>query len=733
MKDFLIAIVFGGLFLVPLLPFYVETDFFFPFITGKNFAFRIIVEIVFAAWVLLALYDKQYRPKFSWLLPALGSLLLVMFFANLLGEYPTQSFMSNFERMDGYVTLVHFVMFSVVLGSVLATQKLWSYFIHMSLGVALLVALYGLGQQAGVFEGARDRVDSRLGNAAYMAVYMLFHIFFVYYLSFKNKSKTHRVWYILIGLVFVYTLLQTGTRGTFLGLVGGTAVTVFYIALFARKNVQLRKYAIGGMAALMLLAGGFVAVRDMDFVQQGPLKRIANINLERDLEVRMTIWGIAYEGVKERPLLGWGQGNFNYVFNEHYLPELWNVEQWFDRVHNIVFDWLIAGGILGLLAYLSIIATIVYYVVVVPIVLRRESPFSVPEQAILFGLLVAYFLHNLVVFDNIISYIFYGVMIAYIHHKVAKPIPAIDRINVSKQMAEQFAIPIVVIVTSMTVYMVNVPGLLAAGDIIDALRASGTGKGIGLEEFDRALNRNSFAEQEIVEQLIQHTNSKVNDQNFSVEDRQRLITRTEQAALTLVNHKPGDARVHNFLASLYRSAGQIEKAREQAEIAHTLSPQKPILIIEQALIELQVEDYEAARTLLEEAYKLAPDNYTTVSFLAATMMFQGEVEEAKILVGDKFKEHFAMRDISIRSVQAAGDVEYLKEILEIRIGREPNNPQYRASLASLYYDEGDIEMAVAILEEAAALSPAFAPAARCFINNIEEGVDPSTPCVESAN
>ena len=46
MKDMLQAVVFGGLFLVLFLPLYVENDFFFPFITGKNFAFRIIVITV---------------------------------------------------------------------------------------------------------------------------------------------------------------------------------------------------------------------------------------------------------------------------------------------------------------------------------------------------------------------------------------------------------------------------------------------------------------------------------------------------------------------------------------------------------------------------------------------------------------------------------------------------------------------------------------------------------------
>jgi len=37
MKDVLKMVVFAGLFAVPFLTLYVESDYFFPFITGKNF------------------------------------------------------------------------------------------------------------------------------------------------------------------------------------------------------------------------------------------------------------------------------------------------------------------------------------------------------------------------------------------------------------------------------------------------------------------------------------------------------------------------------------------------------------------------------------------------------------------------------------------------------------------------------------------------------------------------
>ena len=107
MKDFLKFFVYAGLFAVPFLTLYVENDYFFPFITGKNFWFRILIDGTLIAWLLLALYDSKYRPKFSWIMGSFAALLGVMLVANAQGLHPTSSFWSNFERMDGYVSLVH--------------------------------------------------------------------------------------------------------------------------------------------------------------------------------------------------------------------------------------------------------------------------------------------------------------------------------------------------------------------------------------------------------------------------------------------------------------------------------------------------------------------------------------------------------------------------------------------------------------------------------------------------
>ena len=57
---------------------------------------------------------------------------------------------------------------------------------------------------------------------------------------------------------------------------------------------------------------------------------------------------------KERPIFGWGPENFSIALEKHYLPQF---EVWYDRAHNVFFDYLTQTGILGLLSYLGIFAT----------------------------------------------------------------------------------------------------------------------------------------------------------------------------------------------------------------------------------------------------------------------------------------------------------------------------------------------------------------------------------------
>jgi len=716
MKDIAKALVYGGIFLVPCIVLIISNSLFFPFITGKNFTFRIVVEIIFAAWIILAFYDVQYRPRFSWIAASFLTLLGVMFFANLFGESPYHSFWSNFERMEGYVTLVHTFMYMIVIGSVLKTEKVWDWFFLTTIGVAIVLSLYAFAQLSGNIDIRQGgwRLDGTLGNSAYMAIYMLFHTFIAFFMFLRTESRGMRYVYGGLALLFMYLLVQTATRGTILGLVGGSFIMVTYIALFAKDHPSVRKFAVGGLVSLVAVVALFVTFKESTFIQSNPyLERVASISLA-EASNRFNIWGMAFQGVKERPLLGWGQGNYNYVFNEYYKPELHGQEAWFDRVHNIVMDWLIAGGFIGMVAYFSILGSAVYYLFFRPLLKREDNAFTVVERGVLIGLLAGYTIHNFFVFDNIVSYIFYGTILGYIHARVGVTIPRIDNWKIDTRIVEQVVVPVVGVLCLVTVYYVNVPALRAAGDVIDAFRTQDPS--VMLASFETALSRNSFGNQEIREQMTQRVQSVLQSAEVPESIKERASTRVEEELLKQLAEKPNDARIEVFISSFYRMIGDLDKATVHLESARTLSPQKQLIIFEQGFAELQKQNYEQAKQFFKEAFELAPQFDEPRVLYAMSAIYSGNVELVDELIQTPSqKVAFATNQSAIQAAYQAQLYPLLREMFDIQIEQSPTDPQARTNLAYILNESGDVSGAIAVLTQAGQDIPTFKAQADQFI------------------
>jgi O-antigen ligase/tetratricopeptide (TPR) repeat protein len=744
MKDIIKVLVYTCLFAVPVLTLYRADTMFFPYITGKNFWFRMIVEAVVGLWFILCLYDKSYRPRFSWILVAFSTLIGVMALATLNAENVSIALWSNFERMDGYITLIHVYAYFVVLGSVLKTKNAWLYFFHWTLLVSALVAFIGLGQLAGT---TNVRVDSTLGNAAYMAVYMLFHIFFLIYLFSQIKNTPYRIVNGVIIAIFTFVLLETGTRGTAIGLVVGFLATVTYIALFAKNYPQVRRYAAGSLAILVLLLGSFYAVRNTQYVQNSAaLARVANISLGHDLSIRTIIWGMSIEGIKERPLLGWGNGNFNYVFNSQYDPRLYAQEQWFDRVHDIFFDWLIAGGVLGFLAYFSIFASLFYYLVVRPL-RAGGNEFTLVERGILLGLIIGYILHNVVVFDNIVSYIFFAATLAFIHSRVATDMPKVQAFKMPEQIVAQVVAPIVAIVFAVIIYTVNVPNIQAAHILITALQTKDMG--LQLDVFKHALELRTFAKQEIIEQLAQQAMNIANSQggaNVTPEVKAEYLKTAEAQLLALVAEKPHDARIGVFLASYYRSTGQNAKAETVLATARKDTPKKQSLIVQQGAVALALGKNTEAESFFKEAYELDTTNDEAREYYVAALIAVNKVAEAKKEMADAgpaFKDRIASSDFILGALSGIKEYGLMTELYEKRLAKDPTVVQNWASLAFMYYQIGKAtstavadrvtytSKAIDTLTRGAEANPSFKTTAECVISNIKADRAPDLGCTSS--
>ena len=183
-------VALGAFFLIPFTPLIVADPYFFPFITGKAFFFRILVEVAVAAWVVLALLDREYRPRFSWIGAAVVAFVVWMFIADLFAVNVLKAFWSNFERMEGWVLLVHLLGFFFAASAVLRVEKKWRAWFLTSLIVSIVISAYALLQLGGalaIHQGS-TRIDATFGNSAYLAIYFLFNVFIALWLALTEKQ-----------------------------------------------------------------------------------------------------------------------------------------------------------------------------------------------------------------------------------------------------------------------------------------------------------------------------------------------------------------------------------------------------------------------------------------------------------------------------------------------------------------------------------------------------------------
>jgi len=734
-------IIIGGIFLIPFIPFIVPDSMFFPFITGKNFAFRVLVELLVGAWIFLAIVDPEYRPRFrtrgadgserpAWILIAISAFVGIMLVAALLGENVTKSIWSNYERMEGWITLIHLLGFFLVTTSVLQTEKLWHRLFQVSLGASVIMGIYGLYQLGGVLEIHQGgvRLDGTFGNATYLAVYALIHTFLAVFLAIRTKAGAY-MWsmYGVVALLNLVMLYNTATRGAILGMIGGALLVTLLIALFGKQeHPQLRKWAIGGIGFVVLLVGGFWLAKDTSVVQDSAvMSRFANISFDSGtVQSRFTIWEMALEGFQEHPIIGWGQGNFGLLFNKYYKSSLYNQEPFFDRAHNVFLDWLTAGGVLGLTAYLSIFVAILY------ILWRRVRALSFLEKSIITGLLVAYFFHNIFVFDNLMSYVLFMMLAGYVHvRSLAGTERGIGGEHTPRASVMQVSGAVLVILTIAIVYQVNAKPLLANRGIIQGFaQLQQNGPHASQESFERAIGYGTYGTPEAREHFVQTAQRVVGAQQIPEQARQEYAGAAFEQMEQQVSETPNDARYRLILASFAGTIRQYEKAVEEFNTAIDLSPGKQAIYIGLAQLHANNQKYEKALSVAQEGYELYTDNPNARDAYAATAIQVGNYALAEELLIPAYGTIVVPDDQFVRAFSVQEDYENIIKIWKKRIaemqkeGRD--NAQFHISLAASYLNNGDRQLAIDELEKAMELNPDFTDQGQYYIDEIKAGRTP---------
>ena len=725
------AILIAGVFALPFVCLIVTSSLFFPYITGKNFTFRVIVEILLGTWLVLALVYPKYRPRRSWILAAFSLFVFIIAIADAQGVNPFKSFWSNYERMDGWVTIAHLLAYLIVVSCVMQTEKLWRRLFQVSLAISAYLSIYGFLQVAGTLAigqggggGLGARVDATFGNPIYLAVYMLFHIFLAALLwahEWAERPRGKR-WlasslYCAVIVFDTIALLFTGTRGTILGLIGGAIVSVLIFA-FLRGSKRTRTIAVVSVCVVILLGGGIYAGRNTGLVKGVVfLDRLASISTsDTTIASRFINMSIAWQGVKERPLLGWGQENYAIVFDKYYDPRMYADEPWFDRVHNIIFDWLVAGGFLGLISYLSI------FVAALWALWRKASNFTAVEKSIFTGLFAGYFFHNLTVFDNVTSYILFATVLGYIvwRASAASGSPLIvERKIVSERTLPAFAVAGVIFVWALA-WWVNSAALSQNRTLISAISQQSS-ISENLAYFEQAAAIGSYGTQEAREQLVQGASQIAAASNVDSATKQQFFNLASEQMTLQEKVSPLDARFPLFLGILQFSYGDYADAATSLEKAHELSPNKQTILFQIAANQQAQGDKAGALQTLKSAFELETDDKDARITYAAAAISMGQLALADQVLAPIIPTGDAADTRILSAYATLKRFDKLIPIWEAHVKAAPNDLQGYFTLAAIYYQAGNSSQAIAELQSAEKVSSSVTAQAEDLIQQIRAG------------
>lgn len=731
-----------GLWLIPFLPLYVSYTMLFPFITGKNFAFRIIVEIIFALWAGLAFAKPEYRPRLSPLFKAATVFIAILFLADIFSPNPYRSFFSNYERMEGFMMIGHLYLYFIILLSVFKTKKDWLVFFHSTLAASFFVSVIALLQKFGLKVSLQGgfRVDSTIGNPAYLAAYLIFHVWLAIYLlcQFWRNWWLRSVYFVLF-LFYVLIIYFTATRGAILALIASLFIFVASIIwlwpkIFPNTGGLARKVSAVALAVFILAPLVLFVLRNTDFIASNTvIQRLTSISLsDKTTQARFAIWGMSFKGALDRPILGWGQENYYLIFQKYYDPVLYSSEPWFDRSHNIIFDWLVHAGFLGLLSYLAVIGSALW------MIWRslRASASNILPGLILASVFLTHFLQNIFVFDNLNTYLLFFGFLAYSDfwsHELKSPI--IEKEQKKSLAGRQngagfiFISSAVLVVVFVSGYFLHVKPMLESKALIRSLQLhqAKAPMDVLIGSFKKALSYNTFGDTEVREQLANIARGIPGNATYTP-DEQKQFVEFSIAELKKESSIPAkDVKHIIFLASVLDRAASLNPAYlQEAETtvleALRISPTKQMIYYELAQIYVMAGQFDKAIKTLEEASLLEPKDYqprVNIIIVAAASQKLDVVKETSLKLNWKIMDREALLRLGTVYLNLR-DYDNAKRVYETLAINSPKKAEYRSKLSAILAELNEIDEAIKQAETAAELDQAFAPEAKQFIEILKQ-------------
>jgi hypothetical protein len=355
------------------------------------------------------------------------------------------------------------------------------------------------------------------------------------------------------------------------------------------------------------------------------------------------MWKISFQAWEERPILGYGQDNFSYIFARKFLPnQMCNLEPWYDRSHDVFFDWLVAAGALGLITYLSLYGVSLWFM------WRRDNSMPLIEKAILTGMLAGYFIHNIFVFDNLTSYILFFAMLAYITVRTksttdtsnAKPFFDNEQMNL-------LVIPIIGIALLVTLYYVNGRPLTVNRLVIRAMSIGQGNSNLSVPElikiqqdsFTQAIAMNTLGSLEAREQFLQMTVRMVQgkvpeglsaaDKQATVQALNNLLLAARKDVESSYPEYKDDVRMLSIYGMFFNGVGDSASAEKVLKQALSLAPNKQLLAFDLIRSYLVEKKFPEAYDLSKKTYDLSITCHDAMKWYMIGAAYDGKFTEAR--------------------------------------------------------------------------------------------------------
>ncbi len=617
-------------FITPLIV--TPTSYVFPFVVPKVLYLRILITLLTLVygWYLAVYVSERSQLRRSTMLYAVLGFVVAGIVSTVWSVDVRRSLWDNHERMLGLFTILHYVALYIVARHVFRTWKEWrALFIWILVASVpfVCIAWMQVGNPTLLLNEGSDRVRSTLGNTIYVSGYALFLALIAGLLWVKERGKNLRLVWMVSGVLALATILPTKTRGTMIGVAVAVVVGLLIVLLRKETPKRIRTWTGIGCTLFLLLLGGLWVARDTALVVQQPfLNRMTHLSLtEGTGRTRIMTWTLAMQAWKDHPIQGWGLNTFYFAFNQHFNPEFLRFgdsETWFDNAHNIVFNTLTTQGVVGLSAYFALF--ICAYLGAVRI--GREDW---GESLALQLFLIAYFVHNLFVFDNVTSYLAWFILLAYIDRRSALGEVELPRMQPTR-VAASWPVAVLVVAAVVLLYQGNIrtsranTATLAALQYLSVAQANpNVQRSVpyireAMRQYAQAKTYDSPHDDDIVREFatallrILNTSTDANaalaravyNETYAIvlaDLEQQLQKRPYELRIAILRAQllQQEAIITNNAAKQYAALQQLEEAR-------LLSPKRQQLLYEVAQAHLVLRNKVAAEAAMLEAIALDP-------------------------------------------------------------------------------------------------------------------------------